>query len=68
MQRFNSVTIGQSQRGGASVNLGFNTGSGTLGLNYTGNSGKFDGSFDVMERQAGTGKFKCRVKLRRRWI
>ena len=61
MERFANVTIGQSQRGGASVNLGFNTGAGTLGLNYTGASGKFDGSFDVMERQAGTGKLSAEL-------
>ncbi len=42
-----NVTIGQSQRGGASVNLGFNTGMGTLGLNYTGATGTFGGSFDI---------------------
>ncbi|HRG77791.1 MAG TPA: hypothetical protein PLX69_24735, partial [Leptospiraceae bacterium] len=58
---FNSVTIGQSQRGGATVNLGISTGSGTLGLNYTGNSGKWDGSFDVIERQAGTGKLSAEL-------
>jgi LysM repeat protein len=60
-QRFNSVTIGQSQRGGATVNLGISTGSGTLGLNYTGNSGKWDGSFDVIERQAGTGNLSAEL-------
>ncbi len=60
-ERFTNVTIGQSQRGGASVNLGFNTGKGTLGLNYTGATGKFDGSFDVMERQAGTGKLSAEL-------
>jgi hypothetical protein len=58
---FNSVTIGQSQRGGATVNLGISTGSGTLGLNYTGNSGKWDGSFDVIERQAGTGNLSAEL-------
>jgi hypothetical protein len=36
---FTNVTIGQSQRGGATVNLGISTGSGTLGVNYTGASG-----------------------------
>jgi hypothetical protein len=61
MDRFANVTIGQSQRGGASLNLGFNTGKGTLGANYTGASGKFDGSFDVMERQAGTGKLSAEL-------
>jgi hypothetical protein len=61
MDRFANVTIGQSQRGGASLNLGFNTGAGTLGVNYTGASGKFDGSFDVMERQAGTGKLSAEL-------
>ncbi|HRG48819.1 MAG TPA: HNH endonuclease, partial [Leptospiraceae bacterium] len=61
MDRFANVTIGQSQRGGAIVNLGFNTGAGTLGLNYTGATGKFDGSFDVMERQAGTGKLSAEL-------
>jgi len=61
MDRFANVTIGQSQRGGASLNLGFNTGAGTLGVNYTGATGKFDGSFDVMERQAGTGKLSAEL-------
>ncbi|HRG77394.1 MAG TPA: hypothetical protein PLX69_22735, partial [Leptospiraceae bacterium] len=60
-QRFNSVTIGQSQRGGATVNLGISTGSGTLGINYTGATGNFDGSFDVIERQAGTGKLSAEL-------
>jgi hypothetical protein len=40
MKKFNSVTIGQSQRGGATVNLGISTGSGTLGVNYTGGFGE----------------------------
>jgi hypothetical protein len=60
-ERFTNVTIGQSQRGGASVNLGFNTGKGTLGVNYTGASGKFDGSFDVKELQSGTGKLSAEL-------
>jgi hypothetical protein len=60
-ERFTNVTIGQSQRGGASVNLGFNTGAGTLGVNYTGATGRFDGSFDVMERQAGTGNLSAEL-------
>jgi hypothetical protein len=41
--------------------LGISTGSGTLGLNYTGNSGKWDGSFDVIERQAGTGNLSAEL-------
>ncbi|MBL0262718.1 MAG: hypothetical protein IPQ05_02350 [Leptospiraceae bacterium] len=60
-ERFTNVTIGQSQRGGASVNLGFNTGAGTLGVNYTGATGRFDGSFDIMERQAGTGNLSAEL-------
>jgi hypothetical protein len=60
-ERFTNVTIGQSQRGGASVNLGFNTGKGTLGVNYTGATGKFDGSFDVKELQSGTGKLSAEL-------
>jgi hypothetical protein len=44
------------------VNLGFSTGSGTLGLNYTGAiRARFDGSFDVMERQAGTGNLSAEL-------
>jgi hypothetical protein len=31
------------------------------GNDYTGATGKFDGSFDVMERQAGTGKLSAEL-------
>ncbi|MBK6604857.1 MAG: hypothetical protein IPG24_05070 [Leptospiraceae bacterium] len=53
LQRLTNVTIGQSQRGGASVNLGFNTPIGNMGINYTGATGTFGGSYDIMERQVG---------------
>jgi murein DD-endopeptidase MepM/ murein hydrolase activator NlpD len=53
LQRLTNVTIGQSQRGGASLNLGLNTPIGNMGINYTGATGTFGGSYDIMERQVG---------------
>jgi hypothetical protein len=65
MERFTNVTIGQSQRGGASLNLGFNTGYGNVGLNYTGRDGRVDGSFDLIERDLGGVKLSSEINLGR---
>ena len=48
--RFTNVTIGQSQHGGASLNLGVKTSIGTFGATYTGSSGDWEGSYDLIER------------------
>ncbi|MBK6604840.1 MAG: hypothetical protein IPG24_04985 [Leptospiraceae bacterium] len=58
---FTNVTIGQSQRGGATFNLGTNLGFGTIGVSYTGSSGTFGGSYDIIERQVGGANFSSEL-------
>ena len=58
---FTNVTVGQSQRGGVIFNMGTNLGFGTIGVSYTGSSGTFGGSYDIIERQVGGANFSSEL-------